>query len=156
MGGQLARPLFCGAPAGFDAAGERVCTVLGHSAAVNWLSFLADQKISRICKKSFFVNPQSGTFARRISTCVDSLSCKFLKFRFLQETLLAARLRPGSSAGSFYLRRARRVSASRGPHNAALSNAPSDYGNTLPPTAGSRSSRSPRRRLREALPGMLS
>lgn len=86
------------------AAGKRVCTVLGHSAAVNWLSFLAEPKIFRICKKPFFANPESGAFARRISTYLDSLSCKFLKFRFLQETLLAARLRravrrqPGSSA----------------------------------------------------------
>ncbi len=138
------------------AAAKLICTILGNSAAVNWLSFLADPKIFRICKKPFFANPESGTFARRISTYLDSLSCKFLKFRFLQETLLAARPRPGSSAGSFYLRRARRVSASRGPHNAASSNVLSDYGNTLPPTAGSRPSRSPRRRLREALPGMLS
>ena len=72
-------------------AGKLNYTVLGNSATVNRLSFLAEPKIFRICKKPFFANPESGAFARRFSACADFLSCKFLKFRFLQETLLAAR-----------------------------------------------------------------
>lgn len=79
----------------------------GHSDAVNWPSFLADPKISRICKKSFCANPVSGDFARSITACVDFLSCKFLKFRFLQETFLATR-RGGQLARLLYLQRARR------------------------------------------------
>ena len=75
---------------------------MGNSAAVNWLSFLAEPKIFRICKKPFFANPESGTFARRISTYLDSLSCKFLKFRFLKETFLAARPAGGYRQTHFY------------------------------------------------------